>query len=145
MVSPLHISMRPEFQAVVRILQEAQLPTEDLSASQLEHFSYAGPATHPTGLVGLELFGDVALLRSLAVVSSRRGYGDGQRLLAHAEDRARSAGVRELYLLTTTAEAFFAKCGYTRAARDTAPPAIRATREFSGLCPASSAFMSKPL
>ena len=145
MASQLHISMRPELQAAIRLLQDAHLPTEDLSASHLEHFSYAGPATHPTGLVGLEIFGDVALLRSLVVVPGRRGTGDGKRLLAHAEDHARSAGVRELYLLTTTAEPFFAKRGFTRAARDTAPPAIRATREFSGICPASSAFMSKPL
>ena len=145
MSSPLHISMRPELEAAIRLLQEAHLPTEDLSASHLEHFAYAGPATHPTGLVGLEIFGDLALLRSLAVVPSRRGFGDGQRLLAHAESYARSAGVRELYLLTTTAETFFARRGYARAARDTAPPAIRATREFSGICPASSAFMSKPL
>ena len=145
MALQLHIAMRPELEAAVRILQEAQLPTEDLSASHLEHFSYAGPATHPTGLVGLEIFGDVALLRSLAVVPGRRGFGDGRRLLAHAENYAKSIGVRELYLLTTTAEAFFAKQGFTLTARDAAPAAIRATRQFSGMCPASSAFMSKPL
>ena len=145
MSSQLHISIRPEFQAAIRLLRDAGLPTEDLNDSQLEHFSYAGPATHPTGLVGLEIFGDVALLRSLVVAPGRRGLGDGEQLLTHAESYARSAGVRSLYLLTTTAEAFFARRGYARAARDAAPPAIRSTREFSGICPASSAFMSKPL
>ena len=145
MTSQLHISTRPALKAVVRILEDAKLPTEDLSESQLEHFSYAGPATNPTGLVGLEIFGDVALLRSLVVVPARRGAGDGQRLLAHAENYARSAGVRELYLLTTTAETFFSRRGYARAVRESAPPAIRGTREFSGICPASSAFMSKSL
>jgi protein-tyrosine-phosphatase len=53
--------------------------------------------------------------------------------------------VRTLYLLTTTAEPFFAKHGYARAAREAAPAAIRATREFSGICPSSSAFMSRDL
>ena len=145
MSSDLQISARPELPVVIRILREAGLPTEDLTVSHLEHFSHAGPASQPTGLVGLEIFGEVALLRSLVVVPDRRGSGDGTRLLAHAEDHARSANVRHLYLLTTTAEAFFAKHGYARAARDSAPPAIRSTREFSGICPASSAFMSKPL
>jgi hypothetical protein len=40
---------------------------------------------------------------------------------------------------------FFTRRGYVRTARDSAPPAIKTTREFAGICPASSAFMSKPL
>jgi amino-acid N-acetyltransferase len=145
MSAPLTISTRPDLEVAVRILEAAKLPTEDLTASHVEHFSFAGPASQPTGLVGLEIFGDVALLRSLVVVPGRRGQGDGQQLLAHAENQARSSGVRALYLLTTTAETFFARHGFTRLTRDDAPAAIRATREFAGICPASSAFMGKTL
>jgi amino-acid N-acetyltransferase len=93
----------------------------------------------------LELFGDVALLRSLVVAASARGQGAGSALLLQAEAHARAHGVRTLYLLTTTAEEFFARRGYTRASRETAPAAIRSTREFAGICPASSAFMSRQL
>jgi amino-acid N-acetyltransferase len=139
------ISPRPTLQAAVRLLRDAGLPTEDLTEGHVEHFYFAGPAGQPTGLVGLEIFGDVALLRSLVVREQRRGTGEGQRLLAHAEEQARSKGVRSLYLLTTTAEPFFARRGYEHAPRDTAPAAIRASREFAGLCPASSAFMAKRL
>ena len=96
-------------------------------------------------MVGLELFGEVALLRSLAVASSRRGSGLGSRLVAHAERHARDQGVQSLFLLTTTAEKFFLRRGYTRIPRDEAPAAIKGTREFSGICPASSAFMVKNL
>jgi amino-acid N-acetyltransferase len=85
------------------------------------------------------------LLRSLVVAPRRRGTGEGAALLKHAEDHARGEGVRTLYLLTNTAESFFAKHGYQRAARESAPAAIRATREFSGICPASSAFMMRQL
>ena len=139
------ISNRPDLEVAIRILQAANLPTVDLTDAHVEHFSFAGSATQPTGLVGLEVFGDVALLRSLVVVSERRGHGDGRRLLEHAENHARSAGVRTLYLLTTTAEKFFASHGFARLSRDAAPAAIRSTREFDGICPASSAFMSKLL
>jgi amino-acid N-acetyltransferase len=139
------ISAKPSLTSARALLAAAGLPTEDLTESHGEHFFYIGPGEQPEGLVGLELFGDVALLRSLVVVGSRRGSGAGSRLVAHAESHARAQGVRHLFLLTTTAEKFFAKRGYARASRDTAPAAIRATREFSGLCPASSAFMSKQL
>jgi amino-acid N-acetyltransferase len=129
----------------VRLLAAAGLPTEDLTAAHCEHFFFAGAAAEPTGLVGLELHGDVALLRSLVVAPSRRGTGEGVALLKHAEDHARQRGARALYLLTTTAESFFANLGYQRAPRDSAPAAIRATREFAGICPSSSTFMTRQL
>ena len=143
MSAPLQISTRPALEVAIRILEAADLPTEDLTHAHVEHFSFAGSATQPTGLVGLEMFGEVALLRSLVVIPERRRHGDGKRLLEHAENHARSAGVRSLYLLTTTAEQFFERHGFVRASREAAPAAIRSTREFAGICPASSAFMSK--
>lgn len=139
------IAHRPPLQAAVALLAAAKLPTEDLTAAHCEHFFHTGPAAAPEGLVGLEIFGEVALLRSLVIPESRRGAGAGSQLLAHAEAHARAQGVKQLYLLTTTAEGFFAKRGYARTPRETAPAAIRATREFSGICPASSAFMFKKI
>jgi amino-acid N-acetyltransferase len=139
------IAPRPPLAAAIALLREARLPTEDLTASHCENFFYTGTPDAPSGMVGLEIFGDVALLRSLVVVADRRGHGEGAALLDHAETFARGRGVRALYLLTTTAEPFFPKHGYARSSRDTAPAAIRATREFAGICPASSAFMSRTL
>ena len=145
MALPLNISPHPSLDAVIRMLTAAKLPTEDVTPAHCEHFYFAGPASDPTGLVGLELFGDVALLRSLVVAAGNRGAGEGGALLKHAEDQARARGVRALYLLTMTAEAFFAKHDYQRTSRESAPDAIRATREFAGICPASSAFMTRQL
>jgi len=139
------IHPHPSLAAARALLEAAQLPTADLTPDHCEHFFYQGPLAAPTGLVGLELFGDVALLRSLAVSPTAQGSGMGSALLEHAEDYARSARVKTLYLLTTTAEEFFDRRGYARTAREAAPTAIRTTREFAGICPASSAFMSKPL
>jgi amino-acid N-acetyltransferase len=136
---------KPSLQSAVALLSRARLPVEDLTEAHCEHFFYSGPAHQPTGLVGLELFGDVALLRSLVVSEEWRGKGEGAALLEHAERHARAKGVRELYLHTTTAEKFFEKHGFERAARDAAPGAISGTREFAGICPASSAFMVRRL
>jgi protein-tyrosine-phosphatase/N-acetylglutamate synthase-like GNAT family acetyltransferase len=141
----MKITPHPPLQAAVGLLKRADLPTADLTEAHCDDFWFSGPESHPTGLVGLEISGDVALLRSLVVDAARRGTGEGTALLRHAENEARKRGVRTLYLLTTTAEPFFARHGYSRVPRDAAPPAIRATREFSGICPASSAFMCRDL
>jgi amino-acid N-acetyltransferase len=145
MKQSIAISARPRLEEVSRLLDDAGLPTADLTEQHCEHFFYAGSATGPTGLIGLELFDEVALLRSLVVTRAQRAAGAGSALLRHAEEHARAVGVRRLYLLTTTAEEFFARRGYHLTPRDSAPASIRTTREFAGICPASSAFMSKPL
>ena len=139
------IASKPGLSAAVALLAAARLPTGDLTEAHCEHFYFSGPSSAPDGLVGLELFGEVALLRSLVVADHLRGSGAGSLLLAHAERQAKLAGVRRLYLLTTTAETFFARRGYARADRAAAPAAIRTTHEFAGMCPASAAFMVKPL
>lgn len=139
------ISASPSLATATVLLQAAQLPTEDLTEGHCRHFFLSGTAESPKGLVGLEPFGDVALLRSLVVVPDMRGMGLGIALLKHAENAARASGVAVLYLLTTSAEEFFARRGYARTARENAPTAIRTTREFAGICPASSAFMSRNL
>lgn len=145
MSMPSSISHRPPLAAAVGLLRAAHLPTEDLTEGHCENFFYTGTPDAPSGIIGLEIFGEVALLRSLVVAADRRGHGEGAALLEHAQTFAREQGVRALYLLTTTAESFFQKRGFVRASRETAPAAIRATREFAGICPASSAFMMRPL
>ena len=135
---------RPSPEAVTRLLTEAGLPTDDLPDG-LEHFLACGDPDSPDGVVGLEIFGRDALLRSLVVREDARGSGIGLNLVAAAESRAADHRVSRVYLLTETAEAFFAALGYTMADRPTAPAAVRASRQFSELCPASAAFMIKML
>jgi predicted GNAT family acetyltransferase len=87
----------------------------------------------------------VGLFRSFAVDSDHRGRGIGtqlyQRLLAHA----RLKGVRDGYLLTETAEGFFAKLGFQRVERQMVPTAIRETEQFRTQCPDSAVCMGKSL
>ena len=85
----------------------------DLSAAHLADFWVCGEGPNLAGVVGLEIYGTVALLRSLAVASDEQGRGLGTMLLTHAEQVARQRGIAALCLLTPTAEAFFAQRGYT--------------------------------
>lgn len=141
----MNVFPKPPVSYVRRLLAEAQLPSSDLTDAHMERFFGCGSNSAPDGIVGLELYDSVALLRSLAVSLNSRGQGGGIALVERAEAFAQSQGVREIYLLTTTAERFFERLGYARLPREAAPLAIRQTQEFSALCPASSAFMVKRL
>jgi len=139
------IRSEPRRAGVTKLLESAALPTADLTDAHMKHFFFAGTADSPTGVVGLELCGSDALLRSLVVAKTDRSTGLGAALTEHAEQQARAAGARSIFLLTTTAESFFAHRGYVAAPRESAPTAIAHTREFADICPASSAFMVKHL
>ena len=139
------IGSKPTFVAVTTLLSSAQLPTTDIKEELLENFFFAGTLDQPIGIIGLELSPPHALLRSLVVDASVRASGVGSQLLERAEQHARANGVRTVYLLTNTAESFFARRGYSRVPRAEAPPAISSSAEFASLCPASAAFMAKTL
>ncbi len=127
------------------MLEAEGLPASDLTESHLEHFFFTGAGGAPSALVGLEIYGHDAPLRSLVVSAVARTRGLGSALVLHAEEYAAAHQVRAIYLLTTTAQPYFEHRGYRRIDRAKAPPSIQSTREFAGLCPASSAFMIKRL
>ena len=140
---PLHA--HPDVAAVRALLAAAGLPTADLAAASLADFWGCRAGEDLAGAIGLEPYGSVALLRSLAVAPAWQGRGLGSALLAHAERAAQQQGIAALYLLTTTAEAFFSRRGYVRIPRESVPSVLRQTAEFAALCPASAVCMSKTL
>jgi amino-acid N-acetyltransferase len=139
------VTSRPSREVAARLLEAEALPSSDLTDAHMEHFYFCGSPSQPVGLVGFELCGPDALLRSLVVMPKHRSLGIGAKLVAHAEREAYAQGATAIYLLTTTAEAFFLRRGYIPAQRDLAPALIRSTKEFSSICPASSAFLIKRL
>ena len=123
----------------------AALRGEGLPAPDAGRYFSADHYGAVVGYVGLEGEGRDLLLRSLVVLADRKACGLGSRVLAAAEIVAGNMGAARLHLLTTTAEPFFARNGYRTANRQTAPEAMRRTREFAGLCPASAAYLTKDL
>lgn len=129
---------------VQALLAAAALPFEDI-ASQLPHFAVAEEDGHIVGVAGIERYGTAGLLRSVCVAADRQGRGLAGTLVELVEAWAMASGVADLYLLTTTAEPYFAARGFTRVDRDSVPEAIRATAEFSALCPSSAVCMHRSL
>jgi len=131
--------------AVRELLLSAALPIADLVDGTPVSFWLAKSGGSMVGTVALERFGDVAMLRSLAVRPDFHGTGLGKALVRHAEARASAEGIHTLCLLTTTAAGLFDRLGYARISRAAAPEAARNSEEFRSLCPDSAVCMLKQL
>ena len=130
--------------AVLALLQSAGLPTSDLSsAQQLQLWVLQSDSLQ--GVIALEHFGTEALLRSLAVAPECRQQGLGHQLVARLEHDAQAAGIKQLILLTETAQAFFRTLDYQVIDRQSVSEALKQSAEFRSLCPASAVCMKKTL
>lgn len=127
---------------IERLLRANDLPHDDLDESPVRLF-LGYEADEFVGVGGLEPYDDDALLRSVVVPDEVRGQGHGTTLSRALETRAREEGIEKLYLLTTTAEAFFADRGFETIDRSAAPGSIQATAEFSELCSSEATCMRK--
>ncbi|MGP9766635.1 arsenic resistance N-acetyltransferase ArsN2 [Halomonas sp. AOP13-D3-9] len=132
-------------QEVTALLAACDLPVVDLRVNGDVCFFGLRQESDLLGVIGVEVHGDIGLLRSLAIPVAYRGKGLGQQLVAYAEEWAVRSGLKALYLLTTTAGELFKRLGYAELSRLQAPKAITETPQFAGLCPASSNFMYKEL
>ena len=126
-------------------LSNAGLPSGDLTSAHMQNFLLALAGDGPVGMIGLEQFDNVGLLRSLVVEQSARSTGIGKQLVDALETRAAELGVIELWLLTIDADAYFQRLGYSCVKRADAPEEIRQTEEFSDLCPGDAVLMRKRL
>lgn len=117
-----------ERRSVARLLRENGLPLEGLAHTQ--PLLVAREGSRLVGCVGLEHYGTAALLRSAAVVESRRGGGLGGRLVGAALREARALGVRDVYLITPSARPFFERHGFARVERDDLPEDVLSSAEF---------------
>ena len=126
--------------AVRALLRNAQLPIDGVP-DDLAHFLVAQLGEMVVGAIGLEPYGDSALLRSAVVAPAVRGTGIGDQLVKALIDNARSAGARHLILLTTTAEGWFPRFGFERIERGEVPAAVHASAAFRGACPDSAIVM----
>lgn len=133
---PAHTADWP---AIAMLLQRYGLPLEGAQAHLKDFIVAVNEAGDLEGVAGLERYGEVGLLRSVAVAEQRRGIGAA--LVERILERARSLGMQQVVLLTTTAVDYFPRFGFQRIERSEAPAAVHASAEFQGACPASATVM----
>ncbi|MDC6166334.1 arsenic resistance N-acetyltransferase ArsN2, partial [Paucibacter sp. XJ19-41] len=144
-MTTLPISLRQagpaDWPAISALLGAHRLPL-DGAREHLAHFLLAQQGGELVGCAGIERYGDIGLLRSVAVAPGLQQQGIGARLLAMLFEEARRRGLRRLFLLTTTAAGYFERLGFEQVERAALPAALQASAELRGACPASATAMA---
>jgi UDP-N-acetylmuramate: L-alanyl-gamma-D-glutamyl-meso-diaminopimelate ligase len=129
---PLRPAARADMPALRELLQRMELPLEPARDDQFGGFYVLRNERGVVGCVSLQVIGDDAILRALAVDMEWRGAGYGWMLADMAVGQARWRGVRRIYLLTQTASDFFAaKFGFRVVDRSTVGRGVAASETFS--------------
>jgi amino-acid N-acetyltransferase len=132
-----------DLRGALDLLGRSELTDRDVSDGWGHYFVVREDDGRVVGVAGLELHGEDGLLRSVAVDADYRGQGLAASLVEAALQRAARVGLRDVYLLTSTARDYFARHGFGDCPREAAPPAIRESWEFASGCPSTAAFMKR--
>ena len=124
-----------------QFLHAHKLPASDITLERGLFVGYYEQDGKLIGSGGLEVYGEIALLRSIAVDEKLRSQMIGKRIVEDLLTRARNLKIKAIYLLTETARDYFLKKGFVDVAREKAPEAIKLSTEFSQVCPASAVVM----
>jgi N-acetylglutamate synthase-like GNAT family acetyltransferase len=135
----VEIAGREEWPAIEALLRAAGL--SDAAVDEAAAWLVVRGDGRIVGTAGVETYGDVGLLRSVAVDPIVRGSGVGASLVAAAVDRARERGLSDLYLLTETADRWFPRFGFKPVERSGLPPAIAGCRQATEACAGTAVAM----
>jgi amino-acid N-acetyltransferase len=137
-------AIKDDLKVIKSLLDSVSLPSVDIE-KHLSNFFVLKNGGDIIGTIGMEVYEDTALLRSLAVKKYFQNKGYGQRLYQTLISKAKKMDVMKIYLLTETAVGFFSKEGFQEIKRELAPPAIKKTYEYSTLCPEGAVCMVKKI
>ena len=129
-----------DLDAIRSLLTASDLPVAGVE-DHWKTFLIARDGDKVVGCGGAEAYQFAALIRSVAVAPEYRSHGIGRKLVRQLLDRLASRGLREFYLLTTTAEEYFRKRGFKPIDRDEVHPQLLGSREFQGACPDTAVCM----
>jgi phosphinothricin acetyltransferase len=128
--------------AILHLIRSVDLPPDGIEDA-LEYFWVAREGESIVGTVGLEVYSDLALLRSLAVSPERRGTGLGRALTDTALAYLTTRQFQAVYLLTTTAAPFFVRYGFHAIPRTEVPARVQHSIEFQSACPVTATCMAR--
>jgi amino-acid N-acetyltransferase len=133
-----------DLDAVLRLLAQHHLPPDGLR-DHLATTLVAREGGEVVGSAALEVYDDGVLLRSVAVALRRAHHGLGRALTDAALQLARDLQAPAVFLLTTTADQYFARFGFDRIDRADVPAGVQTSIEFTSACPTTATVMRKAL
>jgi N-acetylglutamate synthase-like GNAT family acetyltransferase len=123
---------------VLDLVRSFGLPAEGISDAFPQAYAIMRRGPVLIGVAGLEIYDDVGLLRSVAVMTQERGHGYGRALVVDRLSAARQWQLKCVYLLTLTAADYFRGLGFCDTDRARAPASLQQAPELATLCPASA-------
>lgn len=114
-------------------LKAAGLPHQDLQYEKNILIGYYDDEKL-IGTGALEIYGEYALLRSLAVSDAVQGRSLGSRITDDLIAEAKKNDIKAIYLLTESARLFFKRKGFLDIPRASAPKEVKVSSEFSEVC-----------
>ena len=141
---PIRSAQLGDVAAIEELLRADGLPRQDCH-EHLATFLVVEQDGVLIGVGGLECHGSLGLIRSIAVERDHRGTGMGRRIHEELQRLAIAKGIERLYLLTETAQHYFAHLGYRVIAREQVPAVIQGTRQFRGLYPDTATVMFRDI
>jgi amino-acid N-acetyltransferase len=129
-----------DLENVLGLLESAQLPKAGV-AENIQNFMLALEQDKIVGCAGLEIHGNVGLLRSVAVDTQYQKQGLGSRLTESILDLAEHHRLPSISLLTETAKDYFPRFGFAEVSRKDLPASLKESAEFKGACPDSALAM----
>jgi amino-acid N-acetyltransferase len=131
---------------LLALLTIVSLPHEGVTEHLGSFFVARNPENKLIACAGLELYGRLALLRSVAVLPGSQQGGLGSKITALLLQDAAKSGIEEVVLLTTTAQDFFARrFGFLEANRADYNEKLATSPEWSLPRCSSAVFLRLPL
>lgn len=129
-----------ELSEIIILLDNNNLPTADISSSDIKLF--VGDYNNSIiGVIGIEIYSRIGLLRSLAVDDNFKNLNIGKTLVINLLSYCKQNYIESLYLLTETAERYFEKFGFITIDRSIVPETIKQSKEYKEICPVSAVIM----
>jgi amino-acid N-acetyltransferase len=142
------VQIRPataaDYKQLIELLQAENLPVVDIDA-ELPHFFVAVEEKDIVAGIGLEHYGEAALLRSMVTAPGWRNRGLAATLIDQLIQYAASKSVQKVFAVATTAEKYLQAKGFTRIDRSLVHPMVLQSAEFNGLCPSTAAVLYREL
>jgi amino-acid N-acetyltransferase len=128
-----------EMQVIQSLLEANNLPVSDLNDDITFFVEKANDSIIATG--GIESAGNDAIIRSIAVDDAYKGKGFGSKITRQLLNYAKETGMKDIYLLTTTAENYFPRYGFKKIDRQEVPMDVKNSSQYKDVCPDSAVVM----
>jgi N-acetylglutamate synthase-like GNAT family acetyltransferase len=144
-LSPPVPAAEEDLAGILSLLTDAGLPADGVRDSLGSFIVMRDGDGSVVGMAGIEVYGHQALLRSLCVRPDYQSKGLGARLTAALLRMAVARRCTEAYLLSTTAEQYGEKRGFSRVERSEITGPVTASSEFQTACPRTAVAMKMDL